>query len=207
MRIRRCRPTPPRRRLPPSRRRRRLLRHLRPRPAMPPAGSPTVIRATELRFHPVNESLIEPQTYLYYIQTPFTPTCRRRVGAVHRCDREVVAGRLQASVGDQLPRQPVDRDPRRSVPERRAGQAHHLPHGRAPARQDRGLHGLDQDRAHEGRREDERGERVAATRLVPRRRRRAPREGHRQVADVREGLRVCRGDLRPSSRCRAGPSS
>ncbi len=39
---------------------------------MPPAGSPTVIRSTELRFHPVNESLIEPQTYLYYIQTPFT---------------------------------------------------------------------------------------------------------------------------------------
>ena len=31
-----------------------------------------MIRSTELRFHPVNESLIEPQTYLYYIQTPFT---------------------------------------------------------------------------------------------------------------------------------------
>jgi outer membrane protein insertion porin family len=39
---------------------------------MPPAGSAPVIRSTELRFHPVNESLIEPQTYLYYIQTPFT---------------------------------------------------------------------------------------------------------------------------------------
>jgi outer membrane protein insertion porin family len=35
----------------------------------PPPGSPTVIRSIELRFHPVNESLIEPQTYLYYIQT------------------------------------------------------------------------------------------------------------------------------------------
>jgi len=28
-----------------------------------------VVRSIELRFHPVNESLIEPQTYLYYIQT------------------------------------------------------------------------------------------------------------------------------------------
>jgi outer membrane protein insertion porin family len=35
----------------------------------PPAGSAPVVRSLELRFHPVNESLIEPQTYLYYIQT------------------------------------------------------------------------------------------------------------------------------------------
>jgi outer membrane protein insertion porin family len=42
-----------------------------PQPApvrTPPAGSAPVIRSIELRFHPVNESLIEPQTYLYYIQ-------------------------------------------------------------------------------------------------------------------------------------------
>jgi outer membrane protein insertion porin family len=38
----------------------------------PAAGSSPVIRATELRFHPVNESIIEAQTYLYYIQTPFS---------------------------------------------------------------------------------------------------------------------------------------
>ncbi|MEO8681799.1 MAG: outer membrane protein assembly factor BamA [Vicinamibacterales bacterium] len=36
---------------------------------LPPAGSETVVRSIELRFHPVNESLVEPQTYLYYIQT------------------------------------------------------------------------------------------------------------------------------------------
>ncbi|HQZ39290.1 MAG TPA: outer membrane protein assembly factor BamA [Vicinamibacterales bacterium] len=35
----------------------------------PPDGSGPVVRSLELRFHPVNESLIEPQTYLYYIQT------------------------------------------------------------------------------------------------------------------------------------------
>jgi len=35
----------------------------------PPDGSAPVVRSLELRFHPVNESLIEPQTYLYYIQT------------------------------------------------------------------------------------------------------------------------------------------
>ena len=30
----------------------------------PPAGSGPVISQTELRFHPINESIIEPQTYL-----------------------------------------------------------------------------------------------------------------------------------------------
>jgi hypothetical protein len=45
-----------------------------PRPAaqpvrLPPQSSGPVIRQIELRFHPVNQSLIEPQTYLYYIQT------------------------------------------------------------------------------------------------------------------------------------------
>lgn len=45
-----------------------------PRPAvqparLPPQGSGPVIRFLELRFHPINQSLIEPQTYLYYIQT------------------------------------------------------------------------------------------------------------------------------------------
>lgn len=38
----------------------------------PPAGSGAVISQTEIRFHPVNESIIEPQTYLYYIQTPLS---------------------------------------------------------------------------------------------------------------------------------------
>jgi outer membrane protein insertion porin family len=36
---------------------------------MPPSGSGPVVRNIELRFHPVNESLIDPQTYLYYIQS------------------------------------------------------------------------------------------------------------------------------------------
>ena len=43
-----------------------------PAPAQPPAGSGPVIRQTEIRFHPVNESIIEAQTYLYYIRTAFT---------------------------------------------------------------------------------------------------------------------------------------
>jgi hypothetical protein len=38
----------------------------------PAAGSTPVICQTELRFHPVNESIIEAQTYLYYIQTAFS---------------------------------------------------------------------------------------------------------------------------------------
>jgi outer membrane protein insertion porin family len=43
---------------------------VQPTPAtLPPAGSGPVIRFIQLRFHPVDESLIDPQTYLYYIQT------------------------------------------------------------------------------------------------------------------------------------------
>jgi outer membrane protein insertion porin family len=38
----------------------------------PAAGAGPVICQTELRFHPINESIIEAQTYLYYIQTPFS---------------------------------------------------------------------------------------------------------------------------------------
>jgi hypothetical protein len=38
-------------------------------PRLPPEGSGPLVRFIELRFEPVNESLIEPQTYLYYIQT------------------------------------------------------------------------------------------------------------------------------------------
>lgn len=40
-----------------------------PAARMPAAGSGPVIRFIQLRFHPVDESLIDPQTYLYYIQT------------------------------------------------------------------------------------------------------------------------------------------
>ena len=36
---------------------------------MPAAGSGPVVRFIQLKFHPVDESLIDPQTYLYYIQT------------------------------------------------------------------------------------------------------------------------------------------
>ncbi len=35
----------------------------------PPAGSSPVVRAIELRFHPTNQSVIDAQTYLYYIHT------------------------------------------------------------------------------------------------------------------------------------------
>ncbi len=35
----------------------------------PPAGSAPVFFPLEIAFHPINESLIEPQTYLYYIQS------------------------------------------------------------------------------------------------------------------------------------------
>ena len=42
---------------------------VQPAVRMPPVGTGPVIRFIQLRFHPVDESLIDPQTYLYYIQT------------------------------------------------------------------------------------------------------------------------------------------
>lgn len=38
-------------------------------PRLPPAGSGPVYRTLQLTFEPVDQSIIEPQTYLYYIQT------------------------------------------------------------------------------------------------------------------------------------------
>jgi outer membrane protein insertion porin family len=37
--------------------------------AQPPASSPPLFRTLQIVFEPINESLIEPQTYLYYIQS------------------------------------------------------------------------------------------------------------------------------------------
>ena len=38
-------------------------------PVLPPASSEPVFTTIELSFQPINESIIEPQTYLYYIQS------------------------------------------------------------------------------------------------------------------------------------------
>ena len=38
-------------------------------PALPPPGTGPVFTTLELKFEPVNESIIEPQTYLFYIQS------------------------------------------------------------------------------------------------------------------------------------------
>ncbi len=179
-----------------SRARRRRRRRPPSRPSsMPPPGSGPVIRFIQLRFHPVDESLIDPQTYLYYIQTQPSRSSRRRLGALRRAGRSKAARRLPAAVGHQLPRQPVDRGARRAVRERRHRQARRLQHGRAAAREDRRLHRVEQGRAHEDRREDEGAGRGAAPRLVPRRGRHAPRQGHHPGADEREGLPVRRDHL------------
>ena len=109
------------------------------------------------------------------------PAVRRRLGAVRREDREDPARGLPAAVGDQLPRGPVDRGRRRSLSQRRDGQAHHLQDGGAPARQDRRLRGQQEGRAVEDRRQAEGREHpdpprhVHRSRADPARRRRRPR--------------------------------
>ena len=72
-----------------------------------------MVRSIELRFHPVNESLIEPQTYLYYIQTQASrPT--DGVWVPYTDDTEkLILDDFKRLWGDELPRQPVDRGQRR----------------------------------------------------------------------------------------------
>ena len=108
----------------------------------PPAGTPTVVYALVLCFEKQGgTSVIEPQTYQYYmeLQNQRQHPVSEQVGAVHRGDRAGHPRRLQAPLGDQLPRRPVDRRPRRGARQRRHRQAGHLQHGGAPADQDRRL--------------------------------------------------------------------
>ena len=123
------------------------------------------------------------------------PPERRRVGALYRRHREGPARRLQAPLGHQLPGQPVGGSERRSVPERGRRQAGDLPHGGAPARQDRRLHRLVEGRAYQGRREDEGARDLAPARFLPRRRRRSAGQGNRPRPHGRKGLRVRGGEF------------
>ena len=169
---------------------RRPRRRPRAQPAvrMPPVGSATghplhpaaVPSRRRVAHRSADVSLLHPDTT--------EPQLRRRVGALRRSRRGEAARRLPPAVGHQLPRQPLGRGARRAVRQRRRRQARDLQHGRAPAREDRRLHRLHQGRAHEGRREDEGARRGPAARLVPRRGRRAPREGHHPEPDGGEGL-------------------
>ena len=39
---------------------------------LPPASSPVLLRCMQLVAHPVNETVVDPQTYGFYIKTPQT---------------------------------------------------------------------------------------------------------------------------------------
>ena len=128
---------------------------------------------------------------------PAEPPVRRRLGALQRGDREDAARRLQAAVGHRTSSTTCGlKTLDDAVRQRRGGQARHLPHGRAAARQDRRLHRLDQGRAHEDRREDEgaAASRSASTRSSTRRVVRAG-AGHRRELHGGEGLRVRGGEI------------
>ncbi len=158
---------------------------------MPPAGSGPVIRFIQIEVPPGRRVAHRPADLPLLHPDASRAAARWRVGALRRSGRSQAARRLPPAVGHQLPRQPLGRSARRALRQRGHRQARGLQHGRAPAREDRRLHGLDQGRAHEGRREDEGARRGAAARLVPRRGRRAPREGHHPEPDGREGLPGC----------------
>ena len=138
-----------------------------------------MVRSIELRFQPVNESLIEPQTYLYYIQTQLEPSGDgvwvpyneetektlledfKRLWATNFLDNlwiEVIDAPYPNGVVGKHVIFHMEERPRVKIVD---------------------YTGSDQGRAHQDRREDEGARRRAAPRLVPRSGRRPPRRGHR----------------------------
>ncbi len=135
---------------------------------MPAAGSGPVIRFIQLKFHPVDESLIDPQTYLYYIQTQpsrssdgvWVPYDEAAEAKLRDDFRRLWATNFLDNLWIEVLDEPFDNGV--------IGKRVIYQHGGAPAREDRRLHRLEQGRAHQDRREDEGAGRRAAPRLVPR---------------------------------------
>ena len=181
-----------------------------PEPArQPPADSKPVVYLVVPCFEKQGgSSVVEAQTYLYYMEVKQQ---RQRaldqpLGALRRQDRADHPRRLQAPVGHQLPRRPLDRRPGLQVRQRRHRQDGRLQHGRAPARQDRRLRRLEEGREVE----DRRGAEEAATS-----RSRSTRSSTRALSArspassasmyAREGLRVRRGQARDQAGQRGRP--
>ena len=77
--------------------------------AEPPAGSTPVVLFIAPCFEAQgNQSVIEPQTYLYYIQQKASVRPRSQWVSYDDDDREDDPGRLPSPVEHELPRQPVD---------------------------------------------------------------------------------------------------
>ena len=165
--------------------------------AQPPAGSGPVVLFIAPCFEAQgNASVIESQTYLYYIQLKASIPSEERVGAVERRQREDHPRRLPAALEHQVPGQPVDRRRRLQVPQRHDWQDRHLQHGGAAARQDRRLRRLEEGRGRENRREAEGGRRADPARHLHRSRTRAQGRGDRPRHAPREGLSVRRREAR-----------
>ena len=111
-----------------------------PAPILPPAGSPPLLRYDSGRVPDPGQRLGHRSADLPVLHPDAAePAERRRLGALRRRGREIDPRGLQAAVGHQLPRQPLDRGERRPVRQRRHRQGSRLQHGGAPARQDRRL--------------------------------------------------------------------
>ena len=176
-----------------------------PAPAqLPPAGSGPV---RLLRSCPASRSraavpVVEANTYLYYIEmkSRVSNSQTGTVGAVRRRDRADHPRRLQAAVGDELPRRPRDRGPGLPLRQRRHRQDHRLQHGGAAAGQDRRLRRPEEGRPVEDRRKAEREEHHDPARLVHRSRAHPPGHRRRPRALRGEGLSVRRGQARDQGR-------
>ena len=153
-----------------------------------------------------NVSLIEPQTYLYYIQlktsrpsegvwVPYDETSEKMIlDDFHRLWNTNFLDNI--SIDDE----------RLHVPQRGDRQDRHLQHGGAAAGQDRRLHRLEEGRDLEDRREAEGSQRGDPPRHLHRSRPGPEGRGHRPRDDEREGLPVRQRDARDQGRSTAARS-
>ncbi len=185
---------------------------LGPPAALPPANSAPIVWQIVPCFEKQgNVTLVDPQTYLYYMQIqqkrsiPSQGVWVTYDESVEQLMREDFTPPVQ----HEFPRQHLDRDAGLHVFEWRDRQDPHLQHGGAAAGQDRHLPALQEIRGHQDRREAQ----GAGLRDPPRHvhRRGAPEEGerHHPRHDARERIPVRRGasgDRGAGRRAEAGPA-
>ena len=149
-----------------------------------------------------NVTLIDQQTYLYYIQLKPSEPSKGVWVPVGRETPSASSGRISAPVERGLSRRPADRVGRLHLRQRRHRQDRHLLHGRAAAGEDRRLHRLQEARYVPARRTP-RASQTPRSGSTPSSTMR-PAAGRRRAArdDAREGLSVRRRSRTRSSRCR-----
>ena len=181
---------------------------VQPPARMPPAGSPPVILTIAPCFETQgNVSVVEPETYLYYIADAAQPAVAEPVGALRRAAEERLRSDFRSlwatNFLDNLSIDVTDY----TFPNGVIGKLVTYNMEERQRDQDRRLHGQQEDRVDQDRREAEGSKRHHPPRLVHRPRADPARRGHRAASMLSEkGFSTPRSPTR-SSRSPGGPKT